>query len=219
MIGLSSAPGSPPLAGVEEDLQNVRRIYGDKLIQVLEGTEAHESNVKQMLSEPGMLMFATHGNNVAKSPMDSYLIILKDESSAVDAEETSGLQVMEINDGRLTAREIFARPVHARLVVLSACYSGLGDQSPMPGDDLFGLQRAFLHAGARSVLSGLWDVFDGTAPELVAGFHEGINKGTAPCIALAESQREFLNKQRAAGASNPFVHPYFWSVFCLAGAD
>ncbi len=219
VIGLSSAPGSPPLAGVEEDLQNVRRIYGDKLIQVLEGTEAHESNVKQMLSEPGMLMFATHGNNLAKSPMDSYLIILKDEPSAVEAEGTSGLQVMEMNDGRLTAREIFARRVHARLVVLSACYSGLGDQSPMPGDDLFGLQRAFLHAGARSVLSGLWDVFDGTAPELVAGFHEGIHRGTAPCIALAESQREFLNKQRAAGASNPFVHPYFWSVFCLAGAD
>jgi len=219
VVGLSNAPGSPPLAGVEEDLKNVRKIYGDKLIQVLEGSEAHESNVKQMLSEPGMLMFATHGHNVAKSPMDSYLVVLQDESTDAAAPETSGLMATDINEGRLTAREIFARRVNARLIVLSACYSGLGDQSPLPGDDLFGLQRAFLHAGARSVLSGLWDVFDGTAPELVAGFHEGVISGITPSQALAASQRTFLNKQRAAGFSNPFVHPYFWSVFSVAGAD
>ena len=219
VVGLSNAPGSPPLEGVEEDLKNVRTIYGDKLIQVLDGTEAHEANVKQMLSEPGMLMFATHGHNVAKSPMDSYLIVLKDEISDVVADEESGLQLTDIDDGRLTAREIFARRVNARLIVLSACYSGLGDQSPLPGDDLFGLQRAFLHAGARSVLSGLWDVFDGTAPELVAGFHKGILSGATPSHALAESQRAFLRKQREAGLSNPFVHPYFWSVFSVAGAD
>ena len=219
VIGLSSAPGSPPLAGVEEDLANVRTIYGERLVQVLEGNEARESNVKQMLSEPGMLMFATHGHNVATSPMESYLVIQEDDPSIVHSEDSSGLYVTDINDGRLTAREIFSRRVNARLVVLSACYSGLGDQSPMPGDDLFGLQRAFLHAGARSVLSGLWDVFDGTAPELVARFHNGIVRGISPPQALAESQREFLKQQRTAGLSNPLGHPYFWSVFCVAGAD
>lgn len=219
VVGLSNAPGSAPLAGVEEDLNNVRTIYGDKLVQVLEGTDVDETNVKQMLSEPGMLMFATHGHNIATSPMDSYLIVLKDETGDVATDEISDLQVTDINDGRLTAREIFARRVNARLIVLSACYSGLGDQSPLPGDDLFGLQRAFLHAGARSVLSGLWDVFDRTAPELVAGFHAGILAGEMPSLALAKSQRKFLNKQREAGQSNPFVHPYFWSVFSVAGAD
>ena len=102
---------------------------------------------------------------------------------------------------------------------MSACYSGLGDRSPQPGDDLFGLQRAFLHAGARSVLSGLWDVYDGTAPDLIRQFHEQVATGKSPPHALAESQRKFLKKLRASETAEPWLHPYFWSVFCVAGAE
>src|SRR2546421_634012 len=65
----------------------------------------------------------------------------------------------EGEEGLLTARDILGVEVEAELVVLSACYSGLGDRSPMPGDDLYGLQRALLQAGANTIVSGLWDVY------------------------------------------------------------
>ncbi len=218
-VGLSDAPGAPRLPGVEEDLKNLREVYGDSLKQVLEGREATENRVKQFLSEPGALMFATHGNNDPEHPIQSYLMVLQDEPS--ENLEATGEDILsvDINDGRLTAGEIFARRVNARVIVMSACYSGLGDRSPQPGDDLFGLQRAFLYSGARSVLSGLWDVHDGAAPGLIRRFHEILLTGKSPSQSLAQSQREFLQKNRSGGASNPLTHPYFWSVFCVAGAE
>lgn len=219
VVGLVNAPGAEPLIGVEKDLNNLREVYGDKLKQVLEENAATEGAAKQLLSEPGVLMFATHGNNNAEHPTDSYLLLLQDEPSPNASAENSDALSVDVNDGRLTAKEIFARRVNARLIVMSACYTGLGDQSPQPGDDLFGLQRAFLYAGARTVLSGLWDVHDGVAPGLIRKFHERLLSGDVPSQALAESQRDFLTRERSGGKTNPLIHPYFWSVFCVAGAD
>src|SRR5262249_30294563 len=115
--------------------------------------------------------------------------------------------------------EIFNIRVGADLVVLSACYSGLGDRSPLPGDDLFGLQRAFLAAGARTVVSGLWDVYDETAPDLMNGLFVGLRKGKGIAEALAQSQRAFLARAKASPKPDPFIHPYFWSVYTVCGDD
>ena len=154
-------------------------------------------------------------------PADSYLLFLGDEPNPNATTPAENVLSVDTNDGRLTAREIFAQRINARLIILSACYSGLGDRSPLPGDDLFGLQRAFLHAGARSVLSGLWDVYDGTAPDLIRQFHEQVVAGKSPSQALAESQRVFLNQRRSGDKRDEavFLHPYFWSVFCVVGAE
>ncbi len=120
---------------------------------------------------------------------------------------------------RPTAREIFSRSVRADLIVMSASYSGLGDRAPMPGDDLFGLQRSFLQSGAKTVLSGLWDVYDGTAPELMAGFFRRLAGGTPAASALAGTQRGFLLKLRESKKAEPWLHPYFWAVYTISGDD
>ena len=221
-VGLVQASKGEPLPGVAEDLKNLRAVYGDRVKKVLEGSEATERQAKNLLADPGLLMFASHGLNVPDHPADSYLLLLGDNTPPADE-----ILSFDKNDGELTAREIFARRVNARLIVMSACYSGLGDGSPLPGDDLFGLQRAFLHAGARSVLSGLWDVNDDTAPELVRQFHEQVLAGKSPSQALAEAQREFLDKRRSSNKAlakdkfydELYLHPYFWSVFCVTGAE
>ncbi len=220
-VGLCEAPGAPPLPGVAKDLENVRAVYGDRVKQVIEGSDATEKQAKSLLAEPGLLMFATHGFNDPDRPADSYLLFLGDDLTPNESAPGENVLSIDRNDGRLTAREIFSRRINARLIVLSACYSGLGDRSPLPGDDLFGLQRAFLHAGARSVLSGLWDVYDGTAPDLIRQFHEQVVTGQSPSQALAESQRAFLNQRRSGDKQDEavFLHPYFWSVFCVVGAE
>jgi CHAT domain-containing protein len=102
---------------------------------------------------------------------------------------------------------------------MSACYSGLADRSPWSGDDLFGLQRAFLQAGARTVVSGLWDVYDGSGPELMKGLFDNLAAGSPAHSALAASQRAFLKKLKASKEVEPWLHPYFWAVYTVAGDD
>jgi CHAT domain-containing protein len=209
-VGLVQAPGADPLPGVEVDLKNLRAVFGARVRTVQEDERATTANAARLLGERGLLFFATHGLNEADRPLDSYLILLPDESAKPDPAAGA-------NDGRLTARAIFNRKVHADLLVMSACYSGLGDRSPLPGDDLFGLQRAFLQSGARTVVSGLWDVYDGTAPELMKGFFQRLAGGAPACVALAGSQRAFLERLRASRGVEPWLHPYFWSVYTAAG--
>lgn len=211
-VGLVEAPGADPLPGVTEDLKNLKRHFGKHIRVLFEEDKAREENVKKLLGERGLLFVATHGFNDADRPLDSFLILLGD--AAADKADAEGA-----DEGRLTAREIFHHKVGADLVVMSACYSGLGDRSPMPGDDLYGLQRAFLQSGARTVVSGLWDVYDGSAPELMGRFFGNLAKGEPAAAALARAQRAFLDRLRSARTVEPWLHPYFWAVYTCAGDD
>jgi CHAT domain-containing protein len=205
-IGLSEVPGADALEGVKRDVKNLQAAFG-RAVTVLEGDAATKPAVRKLLGRAGMLFFGTHGINEADRPLDSHLMLQP------DAEGTT-------TGSNLTAAEIFAANVTADLVVLSACYSGLGDRSPLPGDDLFGLQRAFLAAGARTVVSGLWDVFDETAPDLMNELFAGLLKGKGVAEALAGSQRAFLARYKAPSSKEPYyVHPYFWAVYTACGDD
>jgi len=191
------------LPGVEKDLENLKATFGEMVRSVLSDEEATEARAKDIFNQAGFLFLATHGKNFADQPLSSYLMFRPDDQ----------------NDGYLTAGEIYSTDVAADLVVMSACYSGLADRSPLPGDDLFGLQRALLHAGARSVVSGMWDVYDGTGPELMRGFFEELVEGRPVPAALANSQRALVGRLRASQQVEPWLHPYFWAVYTAVGDD
>ena len=192
-----------PLPGVEKDLANLKAAFGGMVQTVLSGEEACETRAKEILHRGGLLFLATHGQNFADQPLSSYLMFHADDR----------------NDGYLTAGEIYGHDAAADLVVMSACYSGLADRSPLPGDDLFGLQRALLCAGARTVVSGVWDVYDGTGPELMREFFGQLVAGRPVPAALASSQRALLNRLRASSRVEPWLHPYFWAVYTTVGDD
>jgi CHAT domain-containing protein len=208
-IGVAEVPGAPALAGVKKDIANLQTVFGPSVKKVIDGDDASVLAAKKLFNQRGLLFFGTHGLNLADQPLESHLLLLPDET------ETAG----ETNDGRLTAAQLFARKINAEIVVMSACYSGLGDRSPLPGDDLFGLQRAFLQSGVRTVVSGLWDVYDGTAPELMHGMFEELAAGRTAVAALANSQRTFVRKLRKTKEDEPWLHPYFWAVYTAAGDD
>lgn len=203
-IGIVDFPGAPRLPGVDVDLQNIKDALKSRVRTVHRGETADEANVKAVLRKPGAVLVATHGINFADRPLTSFLMLQKSGS----------------DDGRLTAAELFELTIEADLVVMGACYSGLADRSPLPGDDLFGLQRALLQSGARAVVSGLWDVYDGAAPELLKGFFTRMADGQDAPLALAESQRAFLKSRRSTNSNdNPefWLHPYFWAVYQYSG--
>ncbi len=202
-VGLVHFDQAPPLPGVERDLANLKAVFGATLSTVLPGKEAVESRARELFSRRGMLFVATHGKNVADRPLSSFLLFRPDDH----------------DDGYLSAGEIYSLDVAADLVVLSACYSGLADRSPLPGDDLFGLRRALVHGGARSVVAGLWDVYDGTGPELMEQFFQGLVAGSSVPKALADGQRKMLARLRASEQVEPWLHPYFWAVYAAMGDD
>ena len=156
-----------------------------------------------------MLHFATHGIIRNDQPFDSFLAL--GASSADPAE-----------DGRLTAQEIYGLELHADLVFLSACRSGMGKVS---GDGLVGLTRAFWYAGTPSVIASLWDVADEPTYLLVTSFYRSRLRGDDKSRALRSAQLHLLRRLRAAQVS---VHtstgvavlpedPIFWAGFVLQG--
>ena len=196
--------GYPQLPGVDLDMANIQRVFSSRLRAVYTGAKTQEANAKSMLASPGLAYFGCHGCVEPDHPLNGYLV----------------LEAPGNDDGLLTAAEIYAKPVLADLIIMSACYSGRADRSPLPGDDLFGLQRAFLQSGAKTVVAGLWDVYDGKAPELMNGVFQRLSKGESTAEALAGSQREFIKKYR--DLSEPrryFTHPYFWAVYTVWGDD
>jgi CHAT domain-containing protein len=191
-LAIPDLPGvPPPLEGVKEDVKNLQAAFGDRIQTVYVGETAHTDNARILLQKPGLLLFAMHGKNEPDRPLKSHLHLYP------GAED----------EGEMTADQVYASRVETDLVVMSACYSGLADRSPLPGDDLFGLQRAFLQAGARTVVSGLWDVYDGTGPDLMRGLFENLVAGKSAPAALAASQRAFLNRLRASNEVEFFLHP------------
>ena len=201
--GIVEFEGAPPLPGVEKDLEHLHAAFGERLGAILRADEATEGRARQLFRRRGMLFLGTHGRNLADEPLASYLLFHPDAR----------------HDGYLTAADLYADDVVADLVVLSACYSGLADRSPLPGDDLFGLQRALLHSGSRTVVAGLWDVYDGTGPELMQRLFTALAKGHATPQALAQSQRAFLARLRDSNELEPWLHPYFWAVYNVTGDD
>ena len=113
---------------------------------------------------------------------------------------------LHLADGRLTVRDISAQKLKAELVVLSACETGLN--KIFAGEEILGLARGFLSAGAKSLILSLWTVNDEATTELMKKFYEQKQTGKSTAAALRFAQRDFIER----GA-----HPYFWAAFLLIG--
>ena len=116
---------------------------------------------------------------------------------------------LALEDGWLTTLEIFNLRLNAALVTLSACQTGRSAGGG--GDELAGLMRAFLAAGAQSLVLSQWPVSDEVTAGLMQSFYRGLARGEERAAALRRAQRELL--------AGPQAHPYYWAPFYLVGAD
>jgi CHAT domain-containing protein len=103
-------------------------------------------------------------------------------------------------------------------VVLSACGTALG---PISGDGVQGFTRAFLSAGAGSVIATTWSVADRTSYQVMEGFYREWTAGRDKARALRESQLAMLRQLRKGGITIDGVvlheSPWLWAGFILVG--
>jgi CHAT domain-containing protein len=149
------------------------------------------------LSQYRIVHFATHGLLNSEHPELSGLVL-----SLVDAKGKP-------EEGFLELEDIYNLNLHADLVVLSACETGLGKE--ISGEGLVGLTRGFMYAGASRVVASLWKVSDIATAKLMAEFYRAMEKdGLAPAAALRQAQVEMWKQPR-------WRSPYYWAAFQLQG--
>src|SRR5262249_34839167 len=113
------------------------------------------------------------------------------------------------DDGLLRAFEVMEKMrLRADLVVLSACETGLGEETRHEG--IVGLTRAFQYAGARSVVGSLWSIADASTARLMAEFYRNLKAGVAKDEALRRAQVALIR-------SKEYGHPFYWAPFLLVG--
>jgi CHAT domain-containing protein/predicted negative regulator of RcsB-dependent stress response len=121
---------------------------------------------------------------------------------------------LALADGWLTTQDIFGLRLKASLITLSACQTGRNVVGG--GDELLGLMRAFLSAGAASLVLTFWAVEDRSTAQLMETFYQKLVHGWTKGQALRHAQLQFLKGQGEQEGTG-YSHPYFWAPFFLVG--
>jgi CHAT domain-containing protein/tetratricopeptide (TPR) repeat protein len=217
------------LAGAKVEIEQVTRIWLEQTglpARALVGAQASEEMLKTTASSAGVLHLATHGYYLSEK---CRMRRLHGDSVGVDPSESnplllSGLLLAGANrlgkdtvddrsgeDGVLTAEEVASLDLtKTRWVVLSACESGLG--AIRNGEGVYGLQRAFQMAGARTVINSLWPVADWVTAQMMASLYEHMNE-QLPDLMRGLALRQLADLRRRGQPD----HPYLWAPFVAIG--
>jgi CHAT domain-containing protein len=184
---VTAGTGYPPLPETALEIERVQRHYPQTTAYTKERATpaAYRSALPQNYST---IHFATHVEANEQSPLDS-AIILSPQRNAF----------------KLFARDVAEIPLRADLVTISAC-RGAGSRT-LSGEGLVGFAWAFFQAGARNVVTSLWDADDRSTASLMDNFYGGVQDGKAYCSALREAKLQMLGSQ--------FSKPYYWAPFQL----
>jgi CHAT domain-containing protein len=168
---------------VNNEIKAIRKIIPNA--KAFTDKDATFENYTQSAPKFDVLHLACHGQFRPDSPMFSSL---------------------HLADGSITARDICSQSLKAQLVTLSACETGLN--KIFAGDEILGLARGFLSAGAKSLVLSLWTVNDEATTELMKVFYTNLQRGELVATSLRKAQTDFIGRGE---------HPYFWSPFVLIG--
>lgn len=194
-------------------------------VRTLLGEQADKKALLGLERAPEVLHLATHGYLHPGSSADPPDLWDQDRARRVRGDtleslDHSGLALAGAGSGSgglLTAREACLLPLQGtRLVVLSACDSGLGTVGTNNG--VVGLRRGFAQAGARNLVMTLWPVADQETSEFMTEFYQRL-ESLPPALALAQVQGEWLRRWRERGSvteaavlAGPFVATFTGAV-------
>jgi CHAT domain-containing protein len=182
MVALGVADHDAP--EIEEEITGLRAIFTDSVELI--GNKATRENLLRFAPDARFLHLASHGYFQRDNPMFSSL---------------------KLADGRLNFYDLLDLKLKAEMVTLSACQTGVN--AILPGDELHGLMRGFLYAGAPSLVVSLWKVSDHSTADIMKQMYLGIRAG--------DSKRTALRRAQLAVKSD-YDHPYYWAPFILMGS-
>lgn len=212
-----------PLPGTKVEVEAISKILKASAYSVTEFSQktATEANLKA-IKGPTVVHIATHGyflqdvedqgnafgvniENANDNPLLRSGLMLANAAGTVSGKRMPNL---ESNDnGVLTAYEAMSLNLEGTdLIILSACETGLGDVKA--GEGVYGLQRAFLVAGADALIMSLWKVDDAATQMLMTNFYNN-------WIKLGNKQKAFKQAQLQLMAK--FKEPYYWGAFVMTG--
>jgi CHAT domain-containing protein len=211
------------LPGTEKEVKEIQKSLAHKNWETTTYILGHATeNRLKALQNPKVLHIATHGffmkdaegdkrergfarfdnQKIFENPLLRSGLLLAGSQQAFD-----GKVNVDEEDGILTAYEAMNLNLdNTDLVILSACETGLGEIRN--GEGVFGLQRAFQTAGAKSIIMSLWKVDDESTQELMRLFYDIWLKTDNKRMAFEQAQEVMKNK---------YKHPYYWGAFVLVG--
>lgn len=212
------------LEGTKEEVEQIEKIVSQKSARCLKlmNEQATEDTVKRLQVNPHILHIATHGffiQSIDEDEENSGTNVLPEKILKENALSLTGLllagakydfgYVDNREDGIFTAYEAMNLNLNnTELVVLSACETGLGEVKN--GEGVYGMQRAFQSAGAKTVLMSLWKVYDQATKLLMTTFYENWFKS-------GNCRNAFQKAQLALKNSKDFNSPQFWGAFVMVG--
>jgi CHAT domain-containing protein/tetratricopeptide (TPR) repeat protein len=168
---------------IDDEVRSVAAIVPDA--ELIVGASANEATLREKGANSRLIHIATHGRFRQDNPM------------------FSGIR---LGDAYLSLYDLYHLKLNADLVTLSGCATGMNVVTA--GDELLGLIRGLLYAGAQSVLLSLWDVHDRSTAELMEAFYRRYCDGGENASALRGAMIELREKH---------PHPYYWAAFALTG--
>lgn len=181
------------LKGTREEIKSIYRYF--KGMEFM-GRQATESNFREALRHPAIFHLAMHSITDTLNSKYSFL--------AFDAQNDS------LEDGKLYDYEISQSRIKSPMLVLSACNTGIGKL--YQGEGVMSITRAFLLAGASSVVKTLWDVNDDAGAKIIAGFYKNLHAGQEKDEALRQAKLEFLKNSPPT-----YANPYYWAAYQVMG--
>ena len=186
-----------PLCDLPSAQKEVEMIASILNTRPLTGREATKAEVIKRMSSVGLIHIAAHGNErtgeIALSPNLGW-------SSKFPQQK----------DFMLKMSDVQAANIRARLVVLSCCYSGRG--RILKGEGVVGIARAFLAAGARSVLISLWAIDDEATMVFMKSFYQHMKEGKTASAAVHQAMKSLRESEK-------FSEMRYWAPFQLIGDD
>ena len=185
------AQGNPLIIGVPDvrapqildEVRNIASVLPNAVVLI--GTDATVQQLRECAGTAGIVHIASHGSFRHDNPMFSSI---------------------QLGDTWLSLFDIYNLKTSAELVTLSGC--GTGMSRIVGGDELVGLVRGFLYAGARSLVVSLWDVHDQTTADLMKTFYSNYGAGKTNWESLRNAVLTLKKAQ---------PHPYYWAPFIGIG--
>lgn len=172
-----------------EEVNSIQKLYAGSN-KVLTERPVMESEFKSWVGDYDVVHLSVHGDFKLSQPLLSYLRLAPGGS----------------DDGQLTAAEMFGLPLEkSRLVVLSACETGMVEATH--GNEILGMLRGLIFAGANSVVLSHWEVDAKATAHWMEAFHEA-----AQTVPPADAARLALLEVK-----NQYDDPYYWAAFMTVG--